>query len=101
MDFLRDGSTDAAVMVWALHHMDKPLSVLKEARRVLRPGGKMLVLEMPPGLLAKRLWNENYFSASQVGRLFIKAGFCDVRVKPIERRQVIWAVGFRPPHPSA
>jgi len=37
--FVADRSVDAVVMMWALHEMDRPDSILAEARRVLRPGG--------------------------------------------------------------
>lgn len=49
---LSDGSVDAAVLALVLHHCDEPGRVLKEVRRILRPGragqlgGACLVLDM-------------------------------------------------------
>ena len=41
----KDGEFDAAMFVAALHHVPDPLRALQEARRVLRPGGKIFALE--------------------------------------------------------
>jgi len=37
-----DGSFDVVVSVWVMEHLDDPLAVLGEVRRVLRPGGHMV-----------------------------------------------------------
>jgi len=41
----RDGVFDAVMFVAALHHVPQPLRALQEARRVLRPGGRLFALE--------------------------------------------------------
>lgn len=43
---LDDGTLDVAVLMLVLHHVAEPLRVLKEARRVLRAGGRLLVADM-------------------------------------------------------
>ena len=45
---LEDGSLDAAVLSLALHLAPEPARVLAEAARVLRPGGKLLIVDMMP-----------------------------------------------------
>ena len=40
-----DGSFDAAMFVACLHHVPDPLPALREARRILRPGGTMFAAE--------------------------------------------------------
>jgi len=94
--FLRDGTIDAVVTTWALHEMDNRPGALAEARRVLRPGGKMLIVDFPKGSLAQRLWDENYLTPSEAGTLLSEAGFARVRARTIFEGQVIWAVGSRP-----
>lgn len=95
LHFLKSGSVDAVVSMWSLHEMKKPGNVLREVRRTLRPGGKILVIDFPQRSLAKRRWNENYYTLAQIKTMLIKAGFEEVRVRTVERRQVIWATGWR------
>lgn len=46
--FFPDGSIDVVVSSSALHHADNLQSVLSEARRVLRSGGRLIVLNETP-----------------------------------------------------
>jgi SAM-dependent methyltransferase len=43
-----DGTLDAAVMMLVLHHLPSPASALAEASRVLKPGGRLLIVDMAP-----------------------------------------------------
>lgn len=43
---LADGSFDLAVLQMVLHHAEDPALVLAEVARVLRPGGRLLVIEL-------------------------------------------------------
>jgi SAM-dependent methyltransferase len=43
---LPDGALDVAVLMLVLHHVAEPSRVLKEARRVLRAGGRLLIADM-------------------------------------------------------
>jgi len=101
LTFLGDGSMDAVFSTWALHEMDDRVGAVAEAYRVLRPGGKILIVDFPRGSLAQRLWNEHYLTAAEVGKLLRGGGFVRVRARTIHDGQVIWAVGFRPPNAGA
>lgn len=40
------GALDAALLVLVMHHVAEPLAALQEARRVLRPGGKLVMVDL-------------------------------------------------------
>jgi ArsR family transcriptional regulator len=42
---LTDGEVDVAIASLVLHHVTEPASALAELRRVLRPGGRLLIIE--------------------------------------------------------
>jgi ubiquinone/menaquinone biosynthesis C-methylase UbiE len=88
------GTLDAVIIMWALHEMKNPQTVLQEAHRVLRPGGKVLVVEFPRNSLAQKLWNENYYTSEELADSLRKAGFEDVHAKRIEHKQILWVTGF-------
>jgi ArsR family transcriptional regulator len=45
---LADGSFDIAVLQMVLHHAEDPEGVLAEAARALRPGGRLIVVDLAP-----------------------------------------------------
>jgi ArsR family transcriptional regulator len=75
---------DAATVMMVLHHVAEPERVLAEAARALKPGGRIVVVDMLPHD------RENYrqqmghvwlgFSKNQITRLIADAGFSKTRV---------------------
>ncbi|MCC6623600.1 MAG: methyltransferase domain-containing protein [Deltaproteobacteria bacterium] len=45
---LPDASVDLALVVLVLHHVPEPARALAEAARILRPGGRLVVVDMQP-----------------------------------------------------
>ena len=45
---IADAELDAAILSLVLHYVPEPLDALREVRRVLKPGGRMLVVDMTP-----------------------------------------------------
>ena len=87
---------DAVVLLYSLHELAAPMACLRQAKRVLRPRGEILVVDFPRGSLAQRLWNENYYTTSEVAAMLRRAGFVRIRATRAERRQLTWARASRP-----
>ena len=45
---IADGELDAATLILVLHHLAEPATAIREAARTLRPGGRLLVVDMLP-----------------------------------------------------
>ncbi len=85
-----DASVDLALLSQALHHAASPSDALAEAWRILRPGGRVLILDLRAheqtwvrGKLGDRWLG---FDDQQLTRLIAGAGFGDVIVRVGARR---------------
>jgi demethylmenaquinone methyltransferase/2-methoxy-6-polyprenyl-1,4-benzoquinol methylase len=61
---LADASADAVMLVSMLHHVEDPAAALAEARRVLRPGGRLALLVFTREDLTG-LWYVDYFPSTR------------------------------------
>jgi SAM-dependent methyltransferase len=100
---LEDGS---ATVVWAVasfHHWNDPDAGLAEARRVLEPGGRLLIAER---LARPRGWFQHHAltwaGAEGLAAKAREAGFAEVAATrhTLGRRQLVVVAGRRPPDPS-
>ncbi|MEA2281434.1 MAG: hypothetical protein QOK21_2041 [Solirubrobacteraceae bacterium] len=61
---LQDASADAVLMVSMLHHVDDPPRALAEARRVLRPGGRLALMVYAREDIEAQ-WYHDYFPSTR------------------------------------
>jgi SAM-dependent methyltransferase len=79
-----DAALDAATMMLVLHHVPDPGAALAEARRALRPEGRLVIVDMLPHEREEYKQQMGHvwlgFSAGQMTRLLTAAGFEGVRI---------------------
>ena len=82
---LADESVDVALFSQALHHADHPEHAIAETMRVLRPGGRVLILDLrehDQGWVRRRFGDRHLgFSTSELDVMLRRAGMSDVRVQ--------------------
>jgi SAM-dependent methyltransferase len=102
---LKDASVDVALLSQALHHAAHPSRALAEAVRIVRPGGRVLVLDLrrhEEAWVRERLGDKwQGFEDAELSRLLADAGLTDVKVTVGARRlrdpfTVLIASGVKP-----
>jgi ArsR family transcriptional regulator len=84
---IESGELDVAMLSLVLHYSPEPSRALAEVGRVVKPGGRVLVVDMLPHdreeyqLQMGHVWLG--FSESQITRLLSSAGFDKVRVRTL------------------
>ena len=99
-----NATMDVALLSQALHHAADPLHAIGEAARILKPGGRLLILDLRPHeetWVRDKLGDQWFgFSDDQLGGMLNRAGFSDVKVTLGARRTndpfaVLLAIGTK------
>lgn len=102
---LKNESVDVALLSQALHHAVHPVKALAEATRIVRPGGRVLVLDLrhhDEQWVRERLGDKWLgFEEAELKRLLGDAGLSDIKLTVGARRQrdpftVLIASGTKP-----
>jgi ArsR family transcriptional regulator len=84
---LGDGELDAAMLSLVLHYASDPALVFTEVARVLRPGGRLLLVDMLPHDREEYQQQMGHvwlgFSDKQISRFASGAGFGEVRLRAL------------------
>jgi ArsR family transcriptional regulator len=84
---IAEARLDAATLALVLHHLPEPGRSLAEVARVLKPGGRLLVIDMLPHDRDSYRQQMGHvwlgFSDEHVRRILEESGFGDVRVVPL------------------
>lgn len=102
---LETGSFDVALLSQALHHARDPQRAVREAARILAPGGTLLVLDLKThGEEWVRKLGDHWlgFDEAAIRRMLTEAGLARVRVEVGSRKrgdpfQILVASGRKPP----
>lgn len=81
---ISDASVDAATFMLVLHHLPSPAVALAEAGRILKPGGRVLIVDMAPHEKEEYRQQMGHvwlgFSEEQMKKMLTTAGFTHVKV---------------------
>ena len=90
-----DGTMDLVIFSQALHHAERPARALAEARRIAKPGGTLVILDLLRHTFdkARELYADTWlgFPEAELAEMIEAAGFIQVETVIVDREEA-------PPH---
>ena len=103
---IEDNSLDLAVLSQALHHAARPQRAIDAAFRILKPGGRLIVLDLLLHTFeeARELYADRWlgFSECELATMLERAGFTHIETVVADREtsapgfQTLLVIGVRP-----
>lgn len=103
---IEDACLDLAILSQALHHAERPQRALDASFRILKPGGRLIVLDLLQHNFdeARELYADRWlgFSESELASMLEKAGFAQIETVVADREteapkfQTLLGIGVRP-----
>ncbi len=87
---------EATVSMYVLHELEKPAKVLKEAKKVLKGGGEIILVDFLKGSTAEKIWAEDYYTPEEIQSLLEEAEFEKIRIELFGERDLALVSGEAP-----
>ncbi|VVB95355.1 Ubiquinone/menaquinone biosynthesis C-methyltransferase UbiE [uncultured archaeon] len=82
----KDGEFDAITLLYALHHTSNPEIVIGEVKRILKPDGRIVMVEY---IVRKRKSKCHKFVKEEVNKMLENAEFRDIIIQKLEEDLIL------------
>ena len=81
--------------MYSLHEFQSAPKALKEAFKILKRRGKIILIDFIKGTLADRLWGERYYTSKRIEEMLKKAGFEDIEFRSLSKEGPVIFTGIK------